>query len=87
MQTTLALYDDSSCSAPPYTMTVTRDLSCTPQENHWDPVCETSGAAHYVKDCSRYYSGGSDDYGLISDAFGWNVPYLLVEEYDRELGA
>ncbi|KAE8985127.1 hypothetical protein PR002_g22732 [Phytophthora rubi] len=82
MLTTVALYDDSSCSAPPHTMTVTRELGCTPQKDHWDPVCEDSGAVHYVKDCTHYNQGGWDDYGLIDNVFGSNTSYLIVEEYE-----
>ncbi|KAE9220711.1 hypothetical protein PF004_g13256 [Phytophthora fragariae] len=80
--TSYAVYDTDSCSQPAQTVTMTRELSCTPQVSHWDPVCEDSGAVHYVKDCTRYYKGGWDDYGLINDAFGSNTSYLIVEEYD-----
>ncbi|KAJ8571731.1 hypothetical protein ON010_g5099 [Phytophthora cinnamomi] len=80
--TSYAMYDNKSCSPPALTVTMTRELSCTSQSNHSDPVCEDSGIVHYVKDCTRYNTGGWDDYALIYNAFGWNVSYLLVEEYE-----
>ncbi|GMF21735.1 unnamed protein product [Phytophthora fragariaefolia] len=66
-------------------MTITRELGCTPQENHRKPKCEDAGEVHFVKDCTNYYSGGWDNYGLINDAFGWNMSYLIVEEYEANV--
>lgn len=76
---------DSSCSQPAEMVKYTRELVCTPQEYYWSPKCKKSGELYYTSDCTSYWSGGSDYYGLLDRAFGSNA-YLLIEEYDLSFG-
>ncbi|KAE9009523.1 hypothetical protein PR002_g15590 [Phytophthora rubi] len=79
-RTIVTLYGDSSCSSPATTMTLTTELTCTPQIDHYNPLCVQNEAAYSVSDCTQYYVGGWDDIGIIRDAFG-DYPYLMVEKY------
>ncbi|KAG7384345.1 hypothetical protein PHYPSEUDO_002752 [Phytophthora pseudosyringae] len=78
--TTVALYNDSTCSAPAVSVTLTSEASCTPQSDHYDPVCTSDGAAYSASDCTKYNAGGWDDIGIINHAFG-DYPQLVVEKY------
>ncbi|OWZ14749.1 hypothetical protein PHMEG_00011719 [Phytophthora megakarya] len=79
--TSVAIYEDNSCSSPPLSMVLTTsDRNCTPQNNHYDPMCESDGIAYTVSACVQYNVGGWDDIGIISDAFG-DFPHLIVEKY------
>ncbi|RLN15374.1 hypothetical protein BBJ28_00007890 [Nothophytophthora sp. Chile5] len=86
MRATIATYENSSCSQPASTLTYTNSVECKYQENHWNPVCKNDGLVHSVSDCTYYYQGGWDNYGIINEALGWQNPYLLVETYDPTLG-
>ncbi|KAL4123816.1 hypothetical protein PRIC2_009662 [Phytophthora ramorum] len=83
-KTAVVVYDNSSCSAPAVSVTFTSSLICTPQTNHYDPICVSNGAAYSVSDCTNYNRGGWDDVGVAREAFGdfYNgYPYLGVEKY------
>lgn len=85
MQITVAVYDDSSCRAPPHTMTITRRPGCTPQSDQSKPVCASSGMVNFVEDCVHYYAGSWDDYAVIYNAFGrGNVSFLIEEDFNTE---
>uniref|UniRef100_H3H9D9 Uncharacterized protein n=1 Tax=Phytophthora ramorum TaxID=164328 RepID=H3H9D9_PHYRM len=79
-KTAVVVYDNSSCSAPAVSVTLTSSLTCTPQANHYDPICVEDGAAYSVSDCTNYNRGGWDDVGLVREAFN-GYSYLGVETY------
>jgi hypothetical protein len=78
--TAVVLYQESSCASPAVSLKLSSELSCTPQIDHYDPVCVSEGTGYSVTDCTQYYMGGWDDLGIISDAFD-DSPYLVVEKY------
>ncbi|KAE8906613.1 hypothetical protein PF005_g12317 [Phytophthora fragariae] len=70
----------SSCSAPAVSVALTSEMVCIPQTDHYDPVCTSDGESYTASDCTKYYSGGWDNLGIISNAFG-SLPYLVVEKF------
>ncbi|KAG7384346.1 hypothetical protein PHYPSEUDO_002753 [Phytophthora pseudosyringae] len=86
LHSAVAVYSNSSCSQPADVMTITSTSFCIPQNDHWDPVCENNEVSFSVSDCTRYFIGGWDEYGLLNEAFGWYDPYLLVEKYEGRCG-
>ncbi|KAL4168381.1 hypothetical protein KRP22_011783 [Phytophthora ramorum] len=80
LKTAVVVYDNSSCSAPAVSVTLTSSLTCTPQANHYDPICVSDGAAYSMSDCTNYNKGGWDDVGVVREAFN-GYSYLGVETY------
>ncbi|KAJ8575951.1 hypothetical protein ON010_g3259 [Phytophthora cinnamomi] len=72
----ITVYANNSCSSPAVSVMLTNSAICTSQNNHFDLSCTTDGNAYYSSDCTQYYTGGGDDIGIISDAFG-SSPYLV----------
>ncbi|GMF15774.1 unnamed protein product [Phytophthora lilii] len=70
-------YDASSCSTPVASLSLTRNLSCTPQIDHYKPVCYREASAYTVADCTQYHTGGRDNIGIIRDDY----PHLIVENF------
>ncbi|RLN25978.1 hypothetical protein BBJ28_00025334, partial [Nothophytophthora sp. Chile5] len=81
-KTSVVVYDGDSCDEPAATVAFTSEFTCTPQQDHWHPVCVTNGSISSVSDCTKYNSNGYDDFGILSDAFGQH-PYLFIEQYDE----
>ncbi|RLN14249.1 hypothetical protein BBJ28_00024875, partial [Nothophytophthora sp. Chile5] len=81
-KTSVVVYDGDSCDEPAATVAFTSEFTCTPQADHWHPVCVTNGSISSVSDCTKYYCTGYDDLGILSDAFGQH-PYLFIEQYDE----
>ncbi|KAG7384349.1 hypothetical protein PHYPSEUDO_002756 [Phytophthora pseudosyringae] len=79
--TAVSIFKGDDCSQPASTFTFTRELTCTPQADHWNPICVNNGKTHYLSDCVHYYRGGwawnYDSY----QSFGWSTPYIIVEWY------
>ncbi|RLN94530.1 hypothetical protein BBJ28_00006625 [Nothophytophthora sp. Chile5] len=79
-KTSVVVYDGDSCDEPAATVAFTSEFMCNPQEDHWHPVCVTNESISSVSDCTKYYSNGYDELGILTDAFGQH-PYLFVEQY------
>ncbi|KAE8906816.1 hypothetical protein PF005_g13922 [Phytophthora fragariae] len=77
----VVLYDNSSCSPPASVVSFPNAYCSSPQADHYAPVCQDNDVSYSVTDCDWYYIGGYDYYGIIQQAFGDSVPYLIVEEY------
>ncbi|GMF21738.1 unnamed protein product [Phytophthora fragariaefolia] len=77
------LYDNDSCSSPASVVKLSNSggYCWSSQADHYAPVCNGNGVSYSVTDCTWYNVGGNDNYGLIQQAFGDSIPYLIVEEY------
>ncbi|POM80012.1 Hypothetical protein PHPALM_2202, partial [Phytophthora palmivora] len=80
LKTIVVTYEDSSCSSPATSVKLTSLLTCSPQANHFEPICESGGTAFSVSDCINYRRGGWDDLGILSDVLSKST-YLTVETY------
>ncbi|KAF1786650.1 hypothetical protein GQ600_25960 [Phytophthora cactorum] len=79
-KTSVIVYKDDKCKAPAQYVSITSSLTCTPQANHYDPVCVKGAAGYTVSDCINYNRGGWDDVGVVRDTLE-GVSYLGVEKY------
>ncbi|KAG3027092.1 hypothetical protein PC123_g6386 [Phytophthora cactorum] len=79
-KTSVVVYKDDKCKAPAQYVSITSSLTCTPQANHYDPVCVKGAAGYTVSDCINYNRGGWDDVGVVRDTLE-GVSYLGVEKY------
>ncbi|KAG7384334.1 hypothetical protein PHYPSEUDO_002741 [Phytophthora pseudosyringae] len=80
LKTSVAVYKDYRCQSPAQYVTLTTALTCTPQANHYDPICVEAAAGYTVSDCTDYNRGGWDNVGVVSSAFD-EESYLGVEQY------
>ncbi|KAE9021921.1 hypothetical protein PR001_g13271 [Phytophthora rubi] len=71
--TVVAIYDESTCSSSPSQLKFSQDFVCKSPTN---APCQSQGSSHFsVSSCA------SDFLGYATTVFGWNTPYLIVEDF------
>ncbi|GMF15770.1 unnamed protein product [Phytophthora lilii] len=84
--TAVTMYANNKCSQPAFTMELSKEIVCTPQADSSRPVCDEAEDLSFSSDCTFYYRGGDNDFGLIDQAFSGFGPYLVIEEYNEWCG-